>query len=230
MSRKRPGHGHLTSRTWPKESIRTACPFAPPRAILFVVQQARDMAKTIRKSERQRLSKRAHRGRSEVYRYLRKNLAALQADGFGTSTGPSWDELAETAHRDGYTNRNGERATGDAIRKIFARAVRDASLIPSTPASQAPSRQRADWQPPITATPRSAAARSAPEARAGPSRTYDPEEELPPRRPPSDAPVQPSAGVPGPTKPDELSPEAKAKFDKLRRQFAETDRKRFGSF
>ena len=187
------------------------------------------MAKTISKSERERLSKQAHRGRSEVYRYLRKNLAALQADGFGTSTGPTWSELAETAQRDGYTNRNGERITGDAIRKIFARAVRDAALMPPTTATQAPSRRRADWQPPITSSSGSAASRIAPEARASPAGFYDPEEAGPGRRllePLAQAP--PSLGKKMTI--EDLTPEARAQIESLRQDFAATDRKRFGRF
>ena len=182
------------------------------------------MAKTIRKSERQRLAKRAHRGRSEVYRYLRKNLAALQADGFGTSTGPSWDELAETAHRDGYTNRNGERITGDAIRKVFARAVRDAALIPPTIAPQAPSRQRADWQPPSTGTPVSSP------LPVSTIREFEPNEEAAPRRRALEPPAHAPPSVSKKMTIEDLTPEARAQIESLRQDFAATDRKRFGRF
>ena len=62
------------------------------------------------------------------------------------------------------------------------------------------------------------------------SRNYDhDEEELPPRAAPD--PAQPAAGASQKKMTiDDLSPEARAKIDKLRRQFAETDRKRFGGF
>jgi hypothetical protein len=136
------------------------------------------MGQKIRKSERKRLLDRSHRGRSDVYRFICKNLATLQADGFGTDKGPSWDELAETINRQRITNQRGERVTWDAVRKVFARAVRDAALDPpSEEPTKAPhrSRQQEDWQPTLTRAEQPAGRRAPPPppTKAAASGSYD---------------------------------------------------------
>jgi hypothetical protein len=185
------------------------------------------MGKKIRKSERKRLRNRSHRGRSDVYRFIRENLSDLQADGFGTDKGPSWDDLAETINRQKITNQRGERVTWDAVRKVFARAVRDAALEPPPPEPAAPqhrSRQRSDWQPPVSAAPR-----PLPAHRPHPGRE-EPADELPPRRSLPEPSAQAAPGEARKITYDDLPPEAKAQFERLRQDFAETDRKRFGRF
>jgi hypothetical protein len=143
-----------------------------------VKQQAGAMGQKIRKSERKRLLDRSHRGRSDVYRFIRKNLATLQADGFGTDKGPSWDELAETINRQRITNQRGERVTWDAVRKVFARAVRDAAIDPpSEEPTKAPhrSRQQEDWRPPLIRAEQPAGRRAPPPppTKAAASGSYD---------------------------------------------------------
>jgi hypothetical protein len=142
-------------------------------------QQAKAMVKKIRESERRRLVKRSYRGRSDVYRYIRENLSAFQADGFGTSKGPSWDELAETVNREGYTNQRGERVSGDAIRKIFARAVRDACLEPPLAPPPTRSRQRSDWQPPLAHVVPPSTPRASPPPTINPIPSREGDEHLP---------------------------------------------------
>jgi hypothetical protein len=161
MARRCPGSVQAPARKTLKkgESVRTG--FNEPAA----EQQAGAMGQKIRKSERKRLLDRSHRGRSDVYRFIRKNLATLQADGFGTDKGPSWDELAETINRQRITNQRGERVTWDAVRKVFARAVRDAALEPpQEEPMRAPhrSRQREDWQPPLARTEQPVGRRATP--------------------------------------------------------------------
>jgi hypothetical protein len=176
MSRRWPGDVQETSRRLPekvrkKKSVRTA--LGKPA----VEQRAGAMGQKIRKSERKRLRDRSHRGRSEVYRFIRKNLAALQADGFGTDKGPSWDELAETINRQRITNQRGELVTWDAVRKVFARAVRDAALEPppQNPAiTPHRSRQREDWRPPLTRTEQPVGRRAPPPPPKAPTQgAYD---------------------------------------------------------
>ena len=89
------------------------------------------------------------------------------------------------------------------------------------PASPVHRSRQQDWQPPLAAS----GAHAVPTIRG-----YDLDEELPPRRPMA----EPSAGSDGAPEKKmtiaDLSPEGRAKIERLRQQFAETDRKRFGSF
>jgi hypothetical protein len=207
-----------------------ASPFAPNLANLLSEQQVGAMGKKIGESERKRLRDRSHRGRSEVYRFIRWNLADLQADGFGTDKGPSWDDLAETINRRKITNQRGERVTGDAVRKVFARAVRDAALEPPPQEAAVPShrsRQRGDWSPPITGAAAPAPA-TVSAYRATPEHYR--REDSPPSPRPEPPPPTPVPSTTGSSPLDDLPPEVKAKFDRLRQAFAETDRKRFGRY
>jgi hypothetical protein len=147
-----PGHGQESSRKFWASALKKFAKGEVVRADLgepVFEQQAAAMGKKIRESDRKRLQDRSHRGRAEVYRFIRANLAALQAEGFGTAVGPSWDELADTISRQRITNRRGERVTWDAVRKVFARAVRDAALEPprEPKVTLHRSRRGSDWQP-----------------------------------------------------------------------------------
>lgn len=83
------------------------------------------MAEKIPKREIARLRKRRHRGRTDLYRYLRENLPDLLAQGFGTNAGPSWDDLVLTLTRAGHTNRWGGPVTVEGVRKVFAGVKED---------------------------------------------------------------------------------------------------------
>lgn len=83
------------------------------------------MAKKIPKRELARLTARKHRGRTDLYRYLRKNLAALLEQGFGTGAGPAWSDLVLTLSRAGHTNRSGGPLTTEGVRRVFAGVRRD---------------------------------------------------------------------------------------------------------
>jgi hypothetical protein len=95
----------------------------------------------------------AYRGRSDVYRYLRRNYARLIAKRLGKPDGPSWNAVAAFLSERGFENVRGEPLSGDAVRRVFRRVERDigcvkqASPKPHAPVPP-PSRQRADWQPP----------------------------------------------------------------------------------
>jgi hypothetical protein len=123
------------------------------------------------------------------------------------------------------TDANGQRPTPETARKTWLRvrqflAKEPPLTVPETDRLPPPSRQRADWQPPLAEVPRTAPAL--------PYRRYEPEEELPPRRPSA---LPPSQAPPATSKPmtiDDLTPEARAKIDRVKSELAEDARKRFG--
>jgi hypothetical protein len=107
----------------------------------------------IRASDLRALDHEAYRGRSDVYRYLRRNYAKLIARRLGTADGPSWNALAAFLGASGFVSIRGEALSGNAVRRVFRRVERDigcrqkaSSKTQARPAP--PSRQRADWQPP----------------------------------------------------------------------------------
>jgi hypothetical protein len=108
----------------------------------------------------------------------------------------------------------------EACAEVKAEAERANKAGRSTPPVQR-SRRQSDWQP--DSRPSSSQPPSAP----APIRQQEPSRE-PPQQPAQAAssPLPPSS--PGKNKLDDLSPEVKAKFDRLREAFAETDRRRFG--
>jgi hypothetical protein len=172
------------------------------------------------------MRKRAHRGRGDVFRWLYEHHKTIEA-GF-KATAASWDSVVSEMIADGVSGRSGAVPNSKSVARVWVRVCDDIAAARhrrSTATRGEAPRIRPDpaWQPPVVA-------RRQPES---PPRGlfYEPdEEELPPRRATPEAPA-PTEGTPKKKMTiDDLSPEARAKIDKLRRQFAETDRKRFGSF
>ncbi len=160
---------------------------------------------------------------SPVYRYIRDSYAELVGRKVGRPGGPSWESFAQLLTDRGQTNGKGDRLTADTARKLFRRVSREVEArpphAPNRPAPAHRSRQGDDWRPPETAP--------TPLARPTPAQVSTTRA----REPPASPTTSPSPGD-GKKKItyDDLPPEAKAQFDQLREAFAETDRKRFGSF
>ena len=178
-------------------------------------------------SELRELKARSFVGRSDVYRYLRKNYPHLLSRKVGTTEGPSWDDIATILSKRGYINSRGDPLNGHAVRRVFRRVEQDLQCKEAGAVSQPtrpspPSRQRPDWQPPLADV-------SQP-GRAVQDRRERPEEAPPPRK---SLPTPPSQGPPGGSDPltiDDLSPEARAKIERLRRTLEDDGRKKFGHF
>jgi len=199
--------------------------FAPTGATVAGMSASKPNTMIISASELRELEARAFAGRSDVYRYLRKNHPHLLTQKVGTGEGPSWADIATILSKRGYVGSRGGPLNGHAVRRVFRRVERDlrrkevaAANQPNRPAP--PSRQHPDWQPPLADTPRTGPAL--------PYRRDEPEEVLPPRRP---APLPPSQASPAKAAPltiNDMSPEARAKIERVRQQLREDDRKRFG--
>ncbi|WP_424140115.1 hypothetical protein [Roseomonas chloroacetimidivorans] len=100
------------------------------------------------------------KGRSPLYKFIRKNFAKLKARRAGEDDGPSWARLAEWLASQGQTNSRGEPLSWDAVRKVFTRVSRDLEAEDrarrtGAAAKAKPARAPAGWQPPI-APPRPA--------------------------------------------------------------------------
>jgi hypothetical protein len=115
-------------------------------------KRLRNAGQKVTAGELRALDDAAYRGRSDVYRYLRKNYARLVAKRLGKPDGPSWDAVAAFLSGRGFENVRGEPLNGDAVRRVYRRVERDIGCekkaLPKPHAPVAPpSRQRADWQP-----------------------------------------------------------------------------------
>lgn len=111
------------------------------------------------KAQRQRnLGRRAHRGRSDLYRHIRNSHPDLVQQKVGTRDGPSWEDVAAQLASEGALDRKGQPPSGETVRKMFKRVSRDVAaetafqvtgVRPGTPHRvQAPP----DWKPtPVTA-------------------------------------------------------------------------------
>jgi hypothetical protein len=201
------------------------CSFAPTAARVADMSRTKATIATITARDMRKLKDRSFGRRSDVYRYLHKNYKRLVQQKVGTDEGPSWDEIAAVVSEQGYVSARGDPLNGNAVRRVFRRVERDVKRQEMDAARQrvtSPSRQRSDWQPPLAEAPRTAPAL--------PYRRYEPEEELPPRRPSA---LPPSQAPPATSKPmtiEDLTPEARAKIDRVKSELAEEDRKRFGRF
>lgn len=106
-----------------------------------------------------------HRGRSDLYRYIRANMRLLREVGFGTPTGPSWQELTDRLNRAGQVNKHQQPLQLRGVVSVFNRVQRDirAEELAALEAERVqrtgmPNRQQAarapkGWKPPIIATP-----------------------------------------------------------------------------
>jgi hypothetical protein len=97
------------------------------------------------------------KGRSPLYKYIRKNFAKLKKRKAGMTDGPSWARLAEWLAMRGQTNSRGEPLSWDAVRKVFTRVSRDIEAEErlrrtGIVAPNKPSRMPVGWQPPVAQT------------------------------------------------------------------------------
>ena len=67
----------------------------------------------------------AYRGRSDLYRWLRKRHAKLVEMGVGQKDGPTWKAVAAAAAKAGQANRKGEPPSEDNVRQVWSRVCRD---------------------------------------------------------------------------------------------------------
>ncbi len=111
------------------------------------------------KARRQRdLAKRAHRGRSDLYRHVRDSYPDLVQQNVGAREGPSWDDVAGQLASEGARDRTGKAPSGETVRKMFGRVRRDLAAevaLRATglrPASSNRTRAPANWQPRPVAT------------------------------------------------------------------------------
>ena len=106
-----------------------------------------------------------HRGHSDLYRYIRANMRLLTAVGFGTPTGPSWQELTDRLNRAGQVNKHQQPLRLRGVVSVFNRVQRDiradelavleAERIQRTgmPNRLQPARAPRGWKPPVVAAP-----------------------------------------------------------------------------
>lgn len=76
----------------------------------------------------------AYRGRSDVYRWLRKRHAKLVEMGVGQKDGPTWKAVAAAAAKAGQVNRRGEPPSEDNVRQVWSRVCRDEAAAKATEA------------------------------------------------------------------------------------------------
>jgi hypothetical protein len=144
-----------------------------------------------------------------------------------------WKRHCATMARDGVVDAKGNPPNPEAARKAWQVARKEVAAgrakrpPPPQPKPAARSRQRGDWSPPVTAGEAPAPVVAAYRPISEPIRS----EEGPSPRQAEPAPsLPPASSATGSSPLDDLPPEAKAKIDRLRQAFAETDRKRFGRF
>lgn len=93
---------------------------------------------------------------SPVYRYIRDSYAELVGLKVGRKGGPSWKSFAQLLARRGQTNGKGEPLKADTARKLFRRVSQEVEARPAPSTGRAlpihRSRQRGDWEPPLTRT------------------------------------------------------------------------------
>lgn len=137
-----------------------------------------------------------------------------------------WADLVRDLGAMGLLDGSGKPPSIQSARKTWSKVKDDAAKAKTapdhTPRSAPPSRQRSDWQPPLADIPRTVPALR--------YRREEPDQTLPPRR---EVTTPPSQGPPNEADPitiDDLSPEARAKIERLRRTLEGDGRKKFGHF
>jgi hypothetical protein len=167
--------------------------------------------------------------RSTLYWWMVDNHSDLVEE--GPNGRMPWIKLCKRFANLGLTDGAGKPPTQTRAAKTWLEAcaaVRDAAArelaTAQLPRPPPPSRQRADWQPPVTTAPP-----PPPTYRQHPGHE-EAEEQLPPRRPLAKPSAREAPGEAKKMTIEDLNPEARAQIERLRQDFAETDRKRFGRF
>jgi hypothetical protein len=171
--------------------------------------------------------------KSPLFWWLVERYDELIAD--GASNRQNWKRHCETMARDGVVDAKGKPPNAEAARKAWQVVRKEVAAgrvkwpftrePPPRETAVAPHRSRrsSDWQPDIRPSV------SQPPLVSAPVRQQEPSRE-PPQMPIQGASPISASVNPAKSKLDNLPPDVKAKFDKLRQSFAETDRKRFGTF
>lgn len=166
-------------------------------------------------------------GRSSLFVWMFDHHADLMTK--DRSGRMPWTDLCadfvELGLKDGEGKLPTPKRAGATWRAVCAEIEAQAKRAESEQRSAPPvhrSRRGETWTPPITEAP-APAHRTLPE----PNR---PEDRPTPRRPEAVPSAPTASSTTGSNPLDDLPPEAKAKIDRLRQAFAETDRKRFGRY
>ncbi len=162
--------------------------------------------------------------RSSLFVWMVDHHADLMTK--GRSRRMPWIQLcvdfAELGLKDGQGKPPTPKRAGETWREACAEVEAEVEQANKAGRSTPPAQRsrRSDWQP--DSRPSS----SQPPSEPAPVRQQKPNRE-PPQQP-AQAASPPLPSSPGKGKLDDLPPEVKAKFDRLREGFAETDRRRFG--
>lgn len=94
------------------------------------------------------------RGRSNLYRYILEHWDGIQAYGYGTDEGPTWQELTDRLARHGQVNARGAPLQRLKVREVFLRVQADllaaqAQRRTGIAAPKKPTRMPVGWQPPV---------------------------------------------------------------------------------
>jgi hypothetical protein len=94
------------------------------------------------------------RGRSNLYRYILEHWDGIQACGYGTDDGPTWQELTDRLAHHGQVNARGAPLQRLKVREVFLRVQADVMAAQAQrrigiAAPKKPSRMPAGWQPPV---------------------------------------------------------------------------------
>jgi hypothetical protein len=164
-------------------------------------------------------------GRGDVSRWLKKNKRRVRA--VFKSTGAGWDGVVAALADAGINNRDGKPPNRKSVPRVWARVCTDepaatAKRAETATATSHRSRRSSDWQP--DSRPSSSQPPLSPAPLRQQVLSREPQQPMQAASPPS------ASGSSKKGKLDDLPPEVKAKFDKLRKQLAETNRTRFGTF
>lgn len=108
-----------------------------------------------------------HRGKSDLYRFIERNLKRLTDEGYGVPDGASWQDLTDRLNRIGLTNKNGEPLRRKGVISMFTRVKRNTEArqrerLTGLSAPKLPNRSAQGWSPPFAQKATPVSARSSP--------------------------------------------------------------------
>ena len=110
---------------------------------------------------------RLHRGKSDLYRFMERNLKRLTEEGYGVPDGASWQELTDRLNRIGLKNKRGEPLGRKGVISMFTRVKQNAEAkhrerLTGRPASKQQNQVAQGWTPPVVTKAAPASTRSSP--------------------------------------------------------------------
>lgn len=95
-----------------------------------------------------------HRGKSDLYRFIERNLKRLTDEGYGVPDGASWQDLTDRLNRIGLKNKKGEPLRRKGVISMFLRVKQNAEArqrerLTGLSASKQPNRLAAGWSPSV---------------------------------------------------------------------------------